>query len=165
MTTRIRVGNGCGFWGDSLQAPVTLAERGRLDYLTLEYLAELTMSILALQKQKDPTAGYAGDFVGTAQSAGATLRSLLPGGTALLYGVHEAPLDQFDLNQIVLRDLKVFGALSDRVGWERVIQLVESGQLRLKALITHSFPLERGAEAFALVRHRADGVVKAVITS
>jgi threonine dehydrogenase-like Zn-dependent dehydrogenase len=74
-------------------------------------------------------------------------------------------VDQFDLNQIVLRDLKVFGALSDRVGWERVIQLVESGQLRLKPLITHSFPLERGAEAFALVRHRADGVVKAVITS
>jgi 2-desacetyl-2-hydroxyethyl bacteriochlorophyllide A dehydrogenase len=108
---------------------------------------------------------FAGDFVGTAQSAGAAFRSLVPGGTALLYGVHEAPLDQFDLNQIVLRDLKVFGALSDRVGWERVIQLVESGQLRLKPLITHSFPLERGAEAFALVRHRADGVVKAVITS
>src|SRR5207253_9936485 len=62
-TTPIRIGNGCGFWGDSLQTPITLAERGRLDYLTLEYLAELTMSILALQKQRDPEAGFATDFL------------------------------------------------------------------------------------------------------
>src|SRR5437660_10227177 len=59
----IRVGNGCGFWGDNIDAPVRLAESGRLDYLTLEYLAELTMSILAVQKQKDPQAGFAKDFV------------------------------------------------------------------------------------------------------
>ncbi|GIW82921.1 MAG: hypothetical protein KatS3mg105_4728 [Gemmatales bacterium] len=59
----IRVGNGCGFWGDNLDAPVLLAERGQLDYLTLEYLAELTMSILALQKQKHEDAGYARDFI------------------------------------------------------------------------------------------------------
>jgi hypothetical protein len=60
---RIRIGNGCGFWGDNLDAPVLLAQDGRLDYLTLEYLAELTMSILALQKQRDPQAGYATDFL------------------------------------------------------------------------------------------------------
>jgi len=60
---RIRIGNGCGFWGDNLDAPVLLAKQGRLDYLTLEYLAELTMSILALQKQRDPQSGYATDFL------------------------------------------------------------------------------------------------------
>jgi hypothetical protein len=60
---RVRIGNGCGFWGDNLDAPVLLAEQGRLDYLTLEYLAELTMSILALQKQRDPEAGFATDFL------------------------------------------------------------------------------------------------------
>jgi hypothetical protein len=60
---RVRIGNGCGFWGDNLDAPIILAEKGRLDYLTLEYLAELTMSILALQKQRDPEAGYATDFL------------------------------------------------------------------------------------------------------
>jgi hypothetical protein len=59
----LRVGNGCGFWGDNLDAPIALAEQGRLHYLTLEYLAELTMSILALQKQRDPQAGYASDFL------------------------------------------------------------------------------------------------------
>jgi len=63
MKSHIRVGNGCGFWGDNLDAPVLLARDGRLDYLTLEYLAELTMSILALQKERDPAAGYASDFL------------------------------------------------------------------------------------------------------
>lgn len=59
----LRIGNACGFWGDNIDAPIRLAERASLDYLTLEYLAELTMSILALQKQRDPDAGYAGDFL------------------------------------------------------------------------------------------------------
>ncbi len=60
---RIRVGNGGGFWGDNSDAPVLLADAGDLDYLTVEYLAELTMSILALQKQRDPEAGFATDFI------------------------------------------------------------------------------------------------------
>ena len=60
---RVRVGNGCGFWGDNLDAPARLAATGNLDYLTLEYLAELTMSILALLKAKDANAGYATDFI------------------------------------------------------------------------------------------------------
>jgi hypothetical protein len=64
---RVRIGNGCGFWGDNLDAPLQLAQRGRLDYLTLEYLAELTMSILALQKQRDAAAGYATDFIDVLQ--------------------------------------------------------------------------------------------------
>jgi hypothetical protein len=59
----VRIGNGCGFWGDNVDAPVRLVESGRLDYLTLEYLAELTMSILALQKQRDPNTGFATDFL------------------------------------------------------------------------------------------------------
>jgi hypothetical protein len=63
----VRIGNGCGFWGDNLDAPILLAEHGRLHYLTLEYLAELTMSILALQKQRDSAAGFATDFVDVLQ--------------------------------------------------------------------------------------------------
>ncbi len=50
--------------GDNLDAPRLLAESGRLDYLTLEYLSELTLSILARVREKDPAAGYAGDFIG-----------------------------------------------------------------------------------------------------
>jgi hypothetical protein len=59
----IRIGNGCGFWGDNIDAPILLAEQGKLDYLTLEYLAELSMSILAIQKQRDPKAGFPGDVL------------------------------------------------------------------------------------------------------
>src|SRR4051794_31880958 len=70
----VRIGNGCGFWGDNLDAPVLLAEQGRLDALTLEYLAELTMSILALLKQRDPNAGFAGDFLDVLDRLTPTLR-------------------------------------------------------------------------------------------
>ena len=58
----IRVGNGAGFWGDNLDAPRLLAERGQLDYLTLEYLAELTLSILAQQRSRNARAGFVSDF-------------------------------------------------------------------------------------------------------
>jgi Acyclic terpene utilisation family protein AtuA len=60
--TPLRVGNGAGFWGDNLDAPYLLARDGRLDVLTLEYLAELTLAILAHMRSKDPRAGYVGDF-------------------------------------------------------------------------------------------------------
>jgi hypothetical protein len=59
----IRIGNGQGFWGDSLDAPLEQIRRGPLDYLTLDYLAEVTMSILQKQRARDPRAGYARDFV------------------------------------------------------------------------------------------------------
>lgn len=58
----IRIANGQGFWGDWLEAPVRLLEQGPLDYLTLDYLAEVTMSILQKQRQRDPNLGYARDF-------------------------------------------------------------------------------------------------------
>lgn len=57
----LRIGNGAGFWGDNLDAPSQLAQLGELDYLTLEYLAELTLSILAYQRSKNPDRGYVTD--------------------------------------------------------------------------------------------------------
>src|SRR5215510_12719778 len=59
----IRIANGQGFWGDWLDAPVQLVERGPIDYLTLDYLAEITMSIMQKQRSRDPNAGYARDFL------------------------------------------------------------------------------------------------------
>ena len=60
----IRIANGQGFWGDWLEAPVRLIDEGPIDYLALDYLAEITMSILQKLKARDPRAGYAHDFVG-----------------------------------------------------------------------------------------------------
>ena len=60
---KVRIANGQGFWGDSLQAPIDLVRRGPIDYLTLDYLAEVTMSIMQKQRARDPRMGYARDFV------------------------------------------------------------------------------------------------------
>lgn len=59
----IRIANGQGFWGDSLEAPLEQVTLGPIDYLTMDYLAEVTMSIMQKQKARDPRSGYARDFV------------------------------------------------------------------------------------------------------
>jgi hypothetical protein len=64
----VRVAGAQGFWGDWLEAPRRQAEGGPVDYLMLDYLAEVTMSILQKQKERDPSAGYAKDFVGAMES-------------------------------------------------------------------------------------------------
>ena len=60
---KVLIANGQGFWGDSILGPVRLVNEGPLDYLTLDYLAEVTMSIMQKLKSRDPNAGYATDFV------------------------------------------------------------------------------------------------------
>jgi hypothetical protein len=64
----VRVAAGQGFWGDDLDAPRRQVEGGQIDYLMLDYLAEVTMSILQKQKERDPTLGYARDFIGAMES-------------------------------------------------------------------------------------------------
>jgi hypothetical protein len=59
----VRVAAGQGFWGDWLEAPVRQVRGGPIDYLMMDYLAEVTMSIMQKQKSRDPKAGYARDFV------------------------------------------------------------------------------------------------------
>jgi hypothetical protein len=63
MKRAIRIGCGQGFWGDRPSAPIEQVRRGPLDYLMLDYLAEVTMSIMQKQKRRDPSQGYARDFV------------------------------------------------------------------------------------------------------
>ena len=60
----IRVGNGQGFWGDNVDAPVELLRGGPIDYIGMDYLAEVTLSIMMRQKLKNPKLGYATDFIG-----------------------------------------------------------------------------------------------------
>ena len=59
----IRIASGQGFWGDDPDAPVRQVEGGAIDYLMMDYLAEVTMSILQKQKSRDPMLGYARDVV------------------------------------------------------------------------------------------------------
>ena len=68
MSRTVRVAAGQGFWGDWLDAPRRQVEGGQIDYLMLDYLAEVTMSILQKQKERDPRMGYARDFIGAMES-------------------------------------------------------------------------------------------------
>jgi len=70
----VRIANGQGFWGDSVDAPARLIEEGPLDYLTLDYLAEVTMSILQKLYRRDPNKGYATDFIDLIQRILPTLQ-------------------------------------------------------------------------------------------
>lgn len=65
----VRIGNAQAFWGDDPRAPARLAAQApNLDYLTLDYLAEVSMSILAKQRERDPSAGYPRDFLDVIRS-------------------------------------------------------------------------------------------------
>ncbi len=72
MLEPVRIANTCAFWGDRVEASVDLLrQEPRVDFLTLDYLAEVSMSILAKLRQRDPRQGYAQDFV-------EVVRSLIP---------------------------------------------------------------------------------------
>lgn len=63
MKDYIRIASGQGFWGDLLTAPIDQVSKGPIDYMMMDYLAEVTMSIMQKQKRKDPKLGYAKDLI------------------------------------------------------------------------------------------------------
>lgn len=71
MKKCIRIASGQGYWGDRFDAPIDQVKEGPIDYLVMDYLAEVTMSIMQKQKARDPNAGYARDFI-------PLMRQLLP---------------------------------------------------------------------------------------
>ena len=72
MTRILRIGGASGAWGDSIEGPIQLARSGRLDVMSFDYLAEVTMSLLAKARAKDSSAGWVTDFVDGA------MRAILP---------------------------------------------------------------------------------------
>ena len=77
----IRIGNASGYWGDDPKALKRQVEKGSLDYITMDFLAEITMSILQKQYQKDSSLGYAKDFIPMLEEV---LPELLRNGTKLI---------------------------------------------------------------------------------
>jgi hypothetical protein len=67
-TASIRIGGAAGFWGDAALATSQLLAAGGLDYLVYDYLAEITMSIMARARAADPARGYATDFISSAMA-------------------------------------------------------------------------------------------------
>jgi hypothetical protein len=69
MPESIRIANAGGYWGDDLAQFKRQLELGPVDYVTLDFLAEITMSIMQKQRSRDPRAGYARDFVAQVEQA------------------------------------------------------------------------------------------------
>ncbi|TAK60241.1 MAG: acyclic terpene utilization AtuA family protein, partial [Bacteroidetes bacterium] len=63
MKNKIRIASGQGFWGDLQSAPYDQVSKGQIDYLMMDFLAEVTMSIMQKQKHRNPELGYAKDLV------------------------------------------------------------------------------------------------------
>lgn len=63
MKEFIRIASGQGYWGDRFDAPIDQVKEGPVDYVVMDYLAEVTMSIMQKQKSRDPNLGYAKDFI------------------------------------------------------------------------------------------------------
>ena len=103
------------------------------------------------------------DAAGTDRAVLDAVRATRPQGRIVLYGVPDRDISNFPTKDVVLKDLVVFGSLSDRTGWEELIEWVSSKRLDLESLITHRFPLDQAGEALSVMRDRRDGAIKAVL--
>ncbi len=81
MGKSVRLGSGSAYWGDVLEPAVKLVERGGLDYIGFDHLAELTLAILQRQRAKDPASGYIADIVPWTE---ATLPAAMAKGTVMV---------------------------------------------------------------------------------
>lgn len=111
MKDKVLIANGQGFWGDSILGPVRLLREGPLDYLTLDYLAEVTMSIMQKLRSRDPEKGYATDFV---RMIDRVLPDLLEKGTRVV--ANAGGVNPEKCMEAVLETLRRHGATGVKVG-------------------------------------------------
>tara|TARA_R110002096_G_scaffold4493_19_gene20947 strand:- start:2822 stop:4177 length:1356 start_codon:yes stop_codon:yes gene_type:complete len=147
MKKQIKIGNAQAFWGDQPGAAARLVETcPDLDFLTLDYLAEVSLSIMAIQRERDPDAGYARDFL-------EVVRSLLPvwnaGGTVKVI-TNAGGLNPPGCAREIRAILDEAGLANRNVGvvtGDDVLELLRSGE-------PSSFKNTETAEPFDSIRDR-----------
>lgn len=151
----VRIGNAQAFWGDRTDAAAEmLASEPDLDYITLDYLAEVSMSILAMQREHDPEAGFARDFVDVVRSlvpywsSGGRCRLIANGGGLNPRGCAEA----------CRRALAAAGCRSLRIGVITGDDVLEN--VRATAADSSS-PTFRNLDSGAAIGHVRDRLVTA----
>lgn len=134
LSKTIRIGGASGYWGDSDMALPQFLKAGGLDYIVFDYLAEITMSIMARQRAKDPSQGYAADFVSAV---------LKP-----------------HLKEIARQGVKILsnaGGVNPRACGEAVRAIVKAAGLDLKVAVVEGDDLLARSADFADVREMFSG--------
>ena len=103
------------------------------------------------------------DAAGTEKAILDAIQAVRAQGRVVLYGVPDSTIREFPVQDVVLKDIALYGSLPDRVGWSELIDLVATRRLDLGSLITHRYPLEKAGEALRTMRDRRDGAIKAVL--
>jgi hypothetical protein len=137
MKQSIRIASGQGFWGDLLTAPLDQVTRGPVDYLMMDYLAEVTMSIMQKQKRKDPRLGYARDLVPLMEKLLPTLvekniRVITNGGGVNPAACRDAIFEA--ARKLGIRRLKIGVVLGDDILYQ--LHVLRAGGIMLKNMET-----------------------------
>ena len=139
MKEKIRIASGQGFWGDLIDAPYHQVTKGDIDYLVMDYLAEVTMSIMQKQKNRNPNLGYALDIVDLMKKILPTVKKkgikiITNGGGVNPTGCADSILDvAMELNieklsvAVVLGD-NIIGCLDDIIAKGCLLENMETGE-------------------------------------
>lgn len=130
MKEKIRIASGQGFWGDLIDAPYDQVTKGDIDYLVMDYLAEVTMSILQKQKNKNPEFGYARDIPALMERILPTcgkkgIKVITNGGGVNPLGCAEAIKEV--ANKLNIKNLKIAVVVGDDIK-DRIDDLVSKGE-------------------------------------
>jgi len=129
MKEKIRIASGQGFWGDLIDAPVDQVMKGDIDYLVMDYLAEVTMSILQKQKNKNPLFGYARDIPDLMERIlpvckEKNIKVITNGGGVNPEGCANAIIEV--ANKLGIKNLKVAVVLGDNI-IDKIDEIIDEG--------------------------------------
>ncbi len=91
------------------------------------------------------------------------IKAVRPGGRVGVLGYYGDELAEIRPSDIMMRDLEILGSVCPTGAWDAAVALIADGRVNTEALITHTFPLERFAEAYEIARHGTGGAIKVML--